>query len=66
MEAEAEPASEILFLLLNLDDGQTTNKGECFSESSDGVCVPVHKLLQLFSDCEQLMATNSLDHLESH
>ena len=64
MEAEAEPASEILFFL-NLDDGQSTNKGECFSESFGGVCIPVHKLLQLFSDCEQLMDTNSLDHLES-
>jgi len=49
----------------NLDDGQSTNKGECISELFGGVCPPVHRLLHLFSDCEQLMATNSLDHLES-
>jgi hypothetical protein len=49
----------------NLDAGQSTNKGECISELFGDVCPPVHRLLHLFSDCEQLMATNSLDHLES-
>lgn len=49
----------------NLDDGQSTYKGECVSETFGGVCPPVHKRLQQFSDCKQLMATNFLDHLES-